>query len=182
MTERPIALVGLRCSGKTRVGRELAARLGRPLVDLDDAVARAAGCESAGAVIGALGLERFRQLERVALARALGAREAGVLATGGGVVEDAENRARLAADTLGVWLRAAPTVLRARMQGDPTLRPALTTGDPLDEIEALEQRRRALYREVARLTLDTDALDVGGAAHEILKWLAERVDAGPGSG
>ena len=33
---RPIALLGLRCSGKTSVGRVLAELLGRPFVDLDD--------------------------------------------------------------------------------------------------------------------------------------------------
>ena len=38
--DRAIALVGLRGAGKSTVGLLLAAKLGRPFVDLDDEIAR----------------------------------------------------------------------------------------------------------------------------------------------
>jgi hypothetical protein len=41
MRNRPIALVGLRCTGKTSVGERLAARLGRPFHDLDREIVHA---------------------------------------------------------------------------------------------------------------------------------------------
>ena len=82
---RVLALVGLRCSGKTTVGRALAERSGAAFVDLDEQVAFQAGLGSAGEVIEALGLERFREMEAAALARVLEAAEdRTVLATGGG--------------------------------------------------------------------------------------------------
>jgi shikimate kinase len=172
MTERAIALVGLRCSGKTSVGRELAARLGRTLVDLDREIALAAGHESAGQVIERLGLESFRALERTALADALDAEGAPVLATGGGVVEDPANRALLIERSHPVWLRASAGVLAARMAADPTLRPSLTGADPGAEIDALALRREPLYREVARDTIDTDDLDAAGVASALAARLA----------
>jgi shikimate kinase len=154
-----IALVGLRCSGKTSAGRILADRLGRAFVDLDDEIAARAGLGSAGEVIERLGLERFRELERQALARSLERGEPIVLATGGGAVEDRVNRRRLRTRTRCAWLRADPATLRARMAADPTPRPGLLGPDPLAEIEQLAAARESLYAEVAHLTLDTSAAD-----------------------
>jgi shikimate kinase len=159
-TERRIvALVGLRCSGKSSVGRELARLLGRPFVDLDDEVAFLAGSESAGAVIEELGLGAFRRLEARALERVLTAGAPGVLATGGGVVEQPLNRQWLALHTRCVWLRAEPALLRARLLADRALRPSLTGAAPADELEALSRERAPLYAEVAE-----HALDVGEAS------------------
>jgi shikimate kinase len=149
-----VALVGLRCSGKSSVGRELARLLERPFVDLDDEVAFLAGTDTAGAVIEELGLGAFRRLEARALERLLTAGEPGVLATGGGVVEQALNRQWLAQHTRCVWLRADPALLRARLKADPTPRPSLTGADPADELEGLSKRRAPLYAEVAELTVD----------------------------
>jgi shikimate kinase len=154
-TERRIvALVGLRCSGKSSVGRELARLLARPFVDLDDEVAFLAGSDTAGAVIEELGLEAFRRLEARALERILTAGEAGVLATGGGVVEQALNRQWLALHTRCVWLRAEPALLRARLLADPVLRPSLTGADPADELETLARERAPFYAEVAEHVVD----------------------------
>ena len=43
MTHRNIILTGFMGTGKTAVGREVAARLGRPFVDLDDLIVQRAG-------------------------------------------------------------------------------------------------------------------------------------------
>jgi shikimate kinase len=166
---RVVALVGLRCSGKSSVGRELARLLARPFVDLDDEVAGLAGTDSAGAVIEELGLDAFRRLEARALERLLSSGEPGVLATGGGVVELPLNRQWLALHTRCVWLRAEPALLCARLLADPVLRPSLTGADPADEIEGLARARAPLYAEVAEYTLD-----VGEAPPEAL---AQRIAA-----
>jgi shikimate kinase len=161
-----VALVGLRCSGKSSIGRELARLRKLSFVDLDDEVAFLAGTESArgaGAVIEELGLGAFRRLEARALERVLSSGEPGVLATGGGVVEDAVNRQWLALHTRCVWLRAETELLRARLRADPTPRPSLTGADPSLELDVLARRREPLYAEVAELTLD-----VGDAAPRAL--------------
>jgi shikimate kinase len=167
-----VALVGLRCSGKSSVGRELARLRKLCFVDLDDEVAFLAGTEGArgaGAVIEELGLGAFRRLEARALERVLTTGEPAVLATGGGVVEQALNRQWLALHTRCVWLRAGTEVLRARLRADPTPRPSLTGADPALELDVLARRRGPLYAEVAELTLD-----VGEAAP---RALAQRLAA-----
>lgn len=159
---RPLALVGLRGAGKSTVGRALAERLGRPFVDLDDALAEAFGeaGEGAGGVLRRVGEPRFRELERESLLAALARTDAPVVATGGGVVERADNRADLASRCRCLWLRAAPEVLAARLAQDGTDRPSLTELEPLAEVQALAARRAPLYAEVAELTVDVDGLEV----------------------
>lgn len=159
---RPLALVGLRASGKSTVGRALAERLGRPFVDLDDALAQRFGetGEGAGAVLRRVGEPRFRELEREVLRDALGRSDGPVIGTGGGVVERADNRADLVSNCHGIWLRAAPELLVRRLSRDATDRPPLTELDPAAEVHALGERRAPLYAEVAEVTIDVDGLDV----------------------
>ncbi len=153
--QRVLALVGLRCSGKTTVGRALAELSGAAFLDLDEEVASQAGLGSAGEVIEALGLDRFRELEAEALARVFetaGGRT--VLATGGGAVESAGSVERLRQDAFVVWLRAPLAVLRQRMGDDPTsARPRITPGDE-DEFISLDRRRAPLYEAAANVVLE----------------------------
>lgn len=84
-----VVLIGMPGCGKTTVGRELARLTGRPLVDLDEEVARAAG-RSIEVIFREEGEGEFRRLECEAAAKA--GRESGrIIVTGGGVVKDFEN-------------------------------------------------------------------------------------------
>lgn len=163
-----LALVGLRCSGKTTLGRALAERSGAAFVDLDAEVASRAGIESAGAVIEALGLERFRELEAAALSEVLDAvKGPTVLATGGGAVERAESRERLQRGALVVWLRAPLATLRQRMSEDErSLRPRITTADE-DEFILLERRRAPVFEAIADAVLDVADLAPGDLAEAL---------------
>jgi shikimate kinase len=157
-----LALIGLRCSGKSALAREVARELGARCVDLDEellGVAHAAGIgvgiSAAGELLAALGESRFRDLESEALERALSAEPPIVLATGGGVVERARNRELLAARALCVYLHADLETLRARLRADRTARPALGGGDAADELEELARRREPWYAGLAQMELDT---------------------------
>ncbi len=156
-----LALIGLRCVGKTSVGRALAELAGLPFVDLDDAIlARARerdlpDAASVGEVLRTLGEPRFRELESACLAEELQRPAPRVLATGGGVVELPANRAALRAAAHVLWLRADVDVLRRRLAADPTSRPSLTGADPAAELAALAKRRDPLYASVAAEYLDT---------------------------
>ena len=93
----------------------------------------------------------------------------------------AENRALLAPLPV-VWLRARPEVILARLQADSQSaddRPALTELDMLDEIRTLLRVREPLYREVAKLTIDTDELPVEQVAGRIVAWLHALPYPGP---
>lgn len=100
-----IVLVGMRCAGKSSIGRAAAAALGWVSVDVDDEVASAAGLPCA-ALIRERGWEEFRRLEAEALTRALEERgEGAAIACGGGVVESGACRQLLARHPRVVWVR-----------------------------------------------------------------------------
>ncbi|MEM9382913.1 MAG: shikimate kinase, partial [Planctomycetota bacterium] len=155
-----VALVGLRCSGKTTVGRALAAASGARFVDLDDEVARGAGVPHVATLIERDGLDDFRRREERALREHLeGAAGGGplVLSTGGGAVESAGSRALLRERARCVWLRAPLDLLRARRAADvANPRPVLAGDSDEDEFTVLDRRRAPLYREVSRLILDVE--------------------------
>ncbi len=166
-----VALVGLRGSGKSRVGRLLAEHLGWPFADLDEELAREAGAAAAGEVLSERGEEAFRDLEQEVLARCAAAPGPRVLATGGGVVEREANRRLLAGELRCVWLVAEPATLLARTAADPSARPALTELAPLAEVELLAERRAPLYGEVAEARVSTEGADAAGVAERVLRAL-----------
>jgi len=168
-----ITLVGYRGSGKSSVARRLAERLGCTWTDADEVLEREVGT-SIASLVQARGESHFRDLEADLLHRLL-ARPDGVLATGGGVVLRADNRASLRMDGRPVvWLDAPVAVLRARLVADPATaarRPALSGGDVLDEVAAAVVAREPLYREVADAVIDASVDDPDRLAERITEWL-----------
>ncbi len=164
-----LALVGLRCTGKSTVGALVARRAGCRFVDLDEEVAAAAGLANAGEVIDTLGLQDFREREEAALERALVRHDASrvVIATGGGAIESEASRVTLSRSAFTVWLRAGPRLLADRMEADPTFRPRLVGDSALAEILALDARRAPLYRGAARRAVDVD----GREPYELATWI-----------
>jgi len=146
---RSVVLIGMRASGKTTVGRELARRLGRPFVDVDDLIAELAG-RPADDVLAQDGEPAFRALEERALRLAAGRRGA-VVATGGGSVLHDAAFAELARGALVAWLAAPAELLEARQARRP--RPRLTDLAPRAELLALLARREPLYRAAASLVI-----------------------------
>lgn len=154
-----LALLGLRCSGKSTVGRLLAQELGRAFVDQDEETlrfGRQAGWRVAtvGELLARAGEARFRELEAVALRRLLEPCPELVLATGGGVVERADNRTWLARTARCVLLVVPSELLSQRLRRDPTERPALLGTDAATELDRLWTRREPLYRAVAEVVIE----------------------------
>lgn len=157
---RPLVLVGPMGAGKSTVGRGIAQRLGRLFIDLDARI-EAHAQASIAEIFERDGEPAFRALERDLLAQCLQA-PASVIATGGGAVLDAESRRRLREHAQVVHLHASVDAQLRRLEGD-TARPLLARGDRRAVLQALAAQRDALYREVATLAIDTDALDVDAA-------------------
>jgi shikimate kinase len=171
---RPVALIGLRCAGKSSVGRALARLLGWTFVDLDEALAELDGRgRSAGDLLAELGEPDFRALEARALSAVLEPGAELVLATGGGAVLRAENRALLARRCRCVWLEAPLSVLATRLQQDSARRPSLTGLDASAELELLAAERRAHYEELAELVLDSSSADAEALASELAARLVD---------
>jgi shikimate kinase len=161
-----IALIGLSGTGKSSVGRLLAVRLGWPLLDTDALIVQSAGREIAQ-IFAVEGEARFRDIEAAALHQALEVRPT-VVATGGGIVLRAENRALLRERAFVVWLDAPTAVLVARLQAHDEERPLLQ-GDAVVRLDALRTARAALYAEVADLQIETNGRTVEAICEEVMR-------------
>jgi len=168
-----VTLVGYRGTGKSTVAAVLAHRLGAAWRDADAVLEERIG-SSITAVVGSRGEAAFRDMETEVLRDTLSG-FTGVLATGGGVVLRPENRRLLRERGRPVvWLTASADVIRRRLAADPTTaarRPALSGGDPLDEVAADLHAREPLYREVADVAFDTATDPPAVLAERILAWL-----------
>lgn len=181
---KPIALVGLRASGKSTLGAILARRLNREFIDLDVEIARLHASDRglaaretmhAGEILRTVGEIDFRVLESRALHAAIERRDPCVIATGGGVVEYSAHRRWLRARAWTVWLQIPLEELARRLRNDPTPRPGLLGDDPIAEIERLAAHREPLYRECAHFVLPGATLGPELLADAIVARLA-----GPG--
>ena len=169
-----VVLVGMMGTGKTTVGRLLAERLGRRLIDSDELIEARAG-RTVREIWLSDGEPAFRVLETAALRDALADPEPLVIAAAGGVVLSAENRAALRdADAVVVWLRADPSVLVGRV-GREEHRPLLDD-DPATTLQQMLHDREPLYREVAELVVETDAT----SPDDVVEQIVALVGDGPG--
>ncbi len=167
---RPIVLIGFPGTGKSTVGRLLAARLGRAFVDLDDLVVEAAG-RSIPDIFRSDGEPAFRQLEREALERAL-TQEAAVIATGGGApCREPNISIMLAAGTVVALAASVEEVLRRT--GRRSGRPLLDGEDPLPAARKLLAARLPFYAR-AHHTVQTEAKSPADIADEITKLLERK--------
>jgi shikimate kinase len=165
---RRVVLVGLRCSGKTTVGRLLADALGWEFVDADDELVRRAG-RTIREIFETDGEAAFRALEKEVLAD-LCRRDRVVVAAGGGAVLDPDNVRAMREGALVAHLDAPVEVLWERMRQDPATgetRPALTELEGLDEMRAVAERRAPLYEAARHLAVDTASLDPERTARRI---------------
>jgi len=146
-----IYLIGMMGSGKTTLGKRLARLLQREFIDLDREIERRNGVAVA-TIFEIEGEAGFRAREAHLFAE-IGATGGRVVATGGGIVLDPRNRARLLALCPVVYLHATPGLLYQRTRNDHS-RPLLQVADPLAQITRLVMRRDPLYREVADLVVE----------------------------
>ncbi len=157
-----LVLMGLRCSGKTTLGRLVAAQLAAAFVDLDERTAALLGRESVREAWARGGEGAFRLGESKALSRQIGGPD--VLALGGGTplapgASDQLRRAQERGDVVLVYLRATPATLRERLRAaENDDRPSLTGAGVPEEIEQVFAIRDELYRELAGVVVEVDGL------------------------
>lgn len=165
-----VFLVGPMGSGKSAVGRQLAARLGLAFVDSDAEIEALTGVDIPY-IFEKEGEAGFRARERDVL-DALTARPGVLVATGGGAVLDPDTRLRLRSRGCVVYLRTSVNqqLARTRRSGH---RPLLRNPDPLGTLERLMQVRAPLYEETADLVVETDSRKVKSVVDEIERRLAE---------
>jgi shikimate dehydrogenase len=150
-----VSLVGFMGSGKSTVAEILARRLGWNLVDADAEIDASSG-RSIGDIFAREGEAAFRTRERDLLNTILGrpSRHT-VIAWGGGIVLDGQNRDMLRRHSLVVWLLAAPESNLHLIP--PGSRPLLETDDPRQAARQIFSRRLGLYGRSADLVVNSDA-------------------------
>jgi shikimate kinase len=157
---RSVVLVGMMGSGKSSVGRRLAARLGISFVDADTEI------EAAAEIFAQHGESYFRAGEARVIARLLD-QGPQVMATGGGAVMDASTRALIRTKGVSIWLKAEVDVLlkRTKRRNDRPL---------VDKIKDLLPMREPLYAE-ADITIQSRDEPHETIVDEALAALAQRL-------
>jgi shikimate kinase len=165
-----IYLIGLMGAGKTTVGKQLARRLHRPFYDSDHEIVERTGVPIP-TIFEIEGEPGFRRREAQTIGE-LTALPAIVMATGGGVVLDPENRRCLRETGWVVYLNVPPFHLYQRTRNDRN-RPLLQVDNPLARLEELHAARDPLYRETAHLVIDGGRLVASGIVQYILREYAQ---------
>ena len=140
-------------AGKTTLGPDLASRLGRSFVSVDDVVEERTGT-SVSQLFAERGEAAFRELEEQAAIDVLSRAAAAVVELGGGSLGSEQTRSALTQSAFTLLLETTPDEAWERVAG---------SGRPLardrEAFGALYEQRRPLYEEVA----DGGARDVDDA-------------------
>ncbi len=156
-------------SGKSSVGRTLAAMTGWPFVDNDTLVKRATG-RTARELAEAGGEPALRAAEAAALREAMGMEPPVIASTAAGTILDPANRELIAGGGFVVWLRAPADVL-ARRAVRADHRPWLEE-DPAGWFTSALAERERHYASVADLQIDTSRTDPRASARVVLDRLS----------
>jgi len=149
-----IVLIGMRGSGKTTVGKILARKLGRELVEMDELIAQRAGL-TIPEMVARYGWSKFRDIEEEITGEVAGLDNT-VNAAGGGVVTREKNIAKLKESGVLVWLKASLDTLLERIAEDNERPPLVEGRSRWGDMEMTLEERKPLYQQAADLVVNTE--------------------------
>ena len=176
---RNIVLTGFMGTGKSTIGRLLAARLDRPFIDMDAVLTEQFG-KPIPEIFAEAGEATFRVAEAQLCAR-LAEQEGLVISTGGGALVNPQNRAALAATGVLLCLTAGVDEILRRLDGLQD-RPLLNGGaggaglERSRRIRDLLHERRHAYAAIP-LQVETTGRDPEAVVDAILDALAANHEA-----
>lgn len=159
--KRNIVLIGMPSSGKTTIGKALAARMGKRFADTDELIVGTTG-KRIPEIFEKEGEKVFREIEKKVICD-IAVNDGTVIATGGGVILDEKNVLALKRNGVIVYLDRKIDNLIA------------TDSRPLssnvDDLKKLYAKRKPLYEKYAEITIDDndDVATVVRRAEEALK-------------
>jgi 3-dehydroquinate synthase len=168
--ERNIVITGFMGTGKTTIGRLVAARLGRPFYDMDDQIEARFG-KPIPRVFAEDGEDAFRAAESE-LCRRFGEESGIVLSTGGGALLNPTNRSALAANGVLICLTASVDAILERV--DHANNRPLLSGDREERrrrVRRLLDERRAAYAAIPH-QVNTTGRYPKAIADEVIQVLA----------
>lgn len=164
-----VVLIGYRGTGKSTVGKVIAARLGCELLSIDAEIVKSAG-QTIPQIVEQHGWEYFRDLE-TKMCQGLTGKDGLVLDTGGGAILRPQNVDMLKRTGKLFWLTASVETIAKRI-GSDTQRPSLTgTKSFIDEIQDVLRERAPKYQAAADHVIETEGKSVSQVADEILARL-----------
>lgn len=163
-----IALIGFMGSGKTQVGSILAKKIGYRFVDLDRIIEEEEGL-TIREMFEKFGESYFREKEKEILKRFSEVRQV-VAATGGGIIEDDENRKILKDKWFTVYLDVPFETAFERIRKDKN-RPKAQGGR--ERVKILFEERKRLYRDSSHMIVYTKDLTPAKVTNYIQKKLRE---------
>ncbi len=164
-----VVLIGYRGTGKSTVGKLLAARLDRSLLSTDTEIVKSAG-QTIPEIVEQHGWDYFRDLESQ-VCQKLGARDRLIIDTGGGIILRPQNVELLKKTGTLFWLTASVETITGRISRD-TQRPSLTGAKSfVDEIQDVLRERIPKYQVAADHVIETDGRSLTQVVDEILARL-----------
>ena len=145
---RYIVLTGFSGTGKSVIGSKVSDLMGWEFIDTDSEIVRASG-KDITTIFAEDGDAVFRDLEKKILSQAFNGNNR-VIATGGGVMVDPDNRSKVFEKGLVVCLEASADTICQRLEvqhnsRNPETRPLLSESDNLNQISFLKVNRQSSY-------------------------------------
>ena len=159
-------------AGKTTIGRLLSQQLGLDFLDSDHEIEASTGVDIP-TIFEYEGEAGFREREEKAIDE-LTQRAGLLLATGGGVVKNPNNRNHLGARGTVIYLKVSVKEQLRRTRHDRN-RPLLQTANPRELLEKMAAERSPLYEEIADYQFDTDNKTAKHVVNEIMASLSNKV-------
>lgn len=166
-----IALVGFMGSGKTTIGKILAKKLNKKFIDLDAEIEKRAKL-SITEIFTKYGETRFRKMEKDELKSALKNRTA-VIACGGGIILDEENRILLKNFPTVIFLKASARIIAKRLSKNKSrpLLAGISKKAKTERIKKMIKKREEFYQEVSNCVIRTSECAPSEPAKRAVKFL-----------
>lgn len=165
-----LTLIGMPGSGKSAVGRIVAARLGWGFLDTDKVMEEEHGMPLQ-ALVERVGEDAFRAIEEETILK-LVVQEHTVISTGGSVVYSEPAMRRLSELSTVVFLDATVDAIRSHIEEEA---PRGIVGMTEGGVEELYQQRIPAYRRHAQLTVALASESLEEAADKVLSELSREL-------
>lgn len=165
LNQQTLVFVGLMGSGKSVVGKHVAAMLSLPFYDSDQEIEKAAQMTIAQ-LFEMYGESKFRALEQKVILNII-KKGPLILATGGGAYMNENIRKAVHQNGISIWLKADLHVLIERVSGC-FARPLLQTANPKETMQKLMEQRYPIYAQ-ANLTINNHEEHYHIVAHNVVR-------------
>lgn len=159
-----IIITGMRGTGKTKLGRLVAEKLGREFIDMDEKIEEETG-KKISEMVEKHGWLYFRDLEKK-MAKKIGELDNYIISTGGGTLMFKENIKTLKKNGIVILLKASVEKIKDRIKHKK--RPSLTGKDFVLELQEVWEQRKAKYEKAADIIVDVTSDDLGKKRDRII--------------